>query len=51
MSARYSFWCRIGWKQAKTLEIEAGRVLGTEMLRVCNRGTKLGDWAEFVFGG
>jgi hypothetical protein len=30
---------------------EKGNVLGTEMLRVCSTGTKLGVWAEFVFGG
>jgi hypothetical protein len=37
--------------QCKSLGSDEGNVLGTEMLRVCSRGTELGVWAEFVFGG
>jgi len=51
MSARSSFWDRIGWKQGKTLGSEEGSVLGTELLRVCSRGMKLGVGDEFLFGG
>jgi len=51
MSARSSFWDRIDWEQGKTLGSEEGSMLGTELLGVCSRGTKLGAWDEFLFGG
>ena len=51
MSDRSSFWNWIGWKQGKTLGSEEGSVLGTELLGLCNRGTKLGVWDEFLLGG
>jgi hypothetical protein len=51
MSARSSFWNRIGWKQGETLGSEDGSVLGTGLFGVCSRGTKLSVWDEILFGG
>jgi len=51
MGARSYFWDTISWKQGKTLGSEEVSVLGTELLGVCSRGTKLGDWDGFLFGG